>query len=180
MVDDIDFKQAMRGVKPLKKQSSQAPTKSQPSARAIRSQIVSRSTQTAEPDKRSSLKRANDTGRSHEQGASELFFLSSGLQNKVLKDLKRGNRYPIDETLDLHGLTQTKAQIAIDNLLLNLQTNETQCVCIIHGKGLRSSDGPTLKDFTAKYLKTLHSVRAYCSAQAQDGGTGALYVLLKT
>jgi DNA-nicking Smr family endonuclease len=36
-----------------------------------------------------------------------------------------------------------------------------------------------LKTFVAQYLKTLRVVKAYCSAQLQDGGNGALYVLIK-
>jgi DNA-nicking Smr family endonuclease len=53
---------------------------------------------------------------------------------------------------------------------------------IIHGRGLKSDLGPVLKESVVKWLTTgtlSHLVLAFCSARPCDGGTGALYVLLK-
>ena len=55
-----------------------------------------------------------------------------------------------------------------------------RCVRIVHGKGL-SSEGklPVLKVKVNSWLRQKDDVLAFCSARPQDGGTGAVYVLLK-
>jgi len=51
---------------------------------------------------------------------------------------------------------------------------------IIHGKGLGGdSQYPVLKNLTINLLTAQDNVLAFTSALASDGGTGALYVLLK-
>ena len=53
---------------------------------------------------------------------------------------------------------------------------------VIHGRGLKSSQGPVLKELLVRWLTTgslSHLVLAFASARPCDGGTGALYVLLK-
>jgi DNA-nicking Smr family endonuclease len=53
-------------------------------------------------------------------------------------------------------------------------------VRIVHGKGLRSSQkGPVLKNKVAGWLQQRDEVLAYASARPADGGTGAVYVLLR-
>ena len=96
----------------------------------------------------------------------------------MLRDLKKGTRYPVGLTLDLHGLTQAAARRAIDEALDRARETGIRCLLIIHGKGLRSAGEATLKHLSTRHLKTRAEVRAYCSAQVRDGGTGALYVLL--
>ena len=54
------------------------------------------------------------------------------------------------------------------------------CVRIIHGKGLGSGNrGPILKTKVNVWLRRWDQVLAFVSAKQIDGGTGALYVLLK-
>ena len=51
---------------------------------------------------------------------------------------------------------------------------------IIHGKGYRSgARGPVLKTAVNHWLRLHLDVLAFVSARAIDGGTGALYVLLR-
>ena len=51
---------------------------------------------------------------------------------------------------------------------------------IIHGKGNRSDDrGPVLKVKVNNWLRQHDRVQAFHSARPVDGGTGAVYVLLK-
>jgi DNA-nicking Smr family endonuclease len=53
-------------------------------------------------------------------------------------------------------------------------------VRIIHGKGYRSgARGPVLKTAVNLWLRHHHDVIAFVSARTIDGGTGALYVLLR-
>ena len=55
-----------------------------------------------------------------------------------------------------------------------------RCVHIIHGKGHGSSNqGPVLKNKVNAWLRQREEVLAFCSAQPKDGGTGAVYVLLR-
>gem|GEM_PF-4872805 len=57
---------------------------------------------------------------------------------------------------------------------------DLRCVRIIHGKGRRQIDqAPRLKQLLARWLPSRPEVLALCSARPQDGGTGAVYVLLK-
>ena len=54
------------------------------------------------------------------------------------------------------------------------------CVRIIHGKGLGSGGkGPVLKQEVNRLLRHWKQVLAFVSARQIDGGTGAIYVLLK-
>ena len=55
-----------------------------------------------------------------------------------------------------------------------------RCVRIIHGKGLRSGHrGPVIKHTVNGLLQRTDAVLAFASARPVDGGTGAIYVLLR-
>jgi DNA-nicking Smr family endonuclease len=109
----------------------------------------------------------------------EISFLRSGLQHNILRKLRRGH-YSIGAELDLHGLSVPQAKQAVILFLQNARLTQNQCVRIIHGKGLRSSNaGPILKPMVAKWLSQRQEVLAFCTARPVDGGSGAVYVLLK-
>jgi len=108
-----------------------------------------------------------------------LEFSRPGLQHKILRDLRRG-KFAIQGELDLHGMTRDQAYQAIMAFLADCLHRQLRCVRVIHGKGLGSYNRqPVLKGNVAKWLTQLDDVLAYCSAPAEDGGTGAVYVLLK-
>ncbi|HEY3488050.1 MAG TPA: Smr/MutS family protein [Gammaproteobacteria bacterium] len=109
----------------------------------------------------------------------EISFLRPGVQHNVLRKLRRG-QYSIGAELDLHGLTAPKARQALTAFLQTARQAQKQCVRIIHGKGLRSANtGPVLKPLVAKWLSQRQEVLAFCTARPVDGGSGAVYVLLK-
>ena len=55
-----------------------------------------------------------------------------------------------------------------------------RCVKIIHGKGYRSgARGPILKIAVNSWLRRHADVMAFTSTRPIDGGTGAVYVLLR-
>ncbi len=113
------------------------------------------------------------------QADEHLFFARPGLQNKTIKKLKRG-ALEIDDTIDLHGLTRQQAEQVLEAFLAEQLDQQHRCILIIHGKGTRSHDNqPVLKNLCENILKLKASVLAFCSAHNRDGGTGALYVLLK-
>ncbi len=110
----------------------------------------------------------------------ELLFLRDGIQRGVLRKLRRG-QFSRRLELDLHGMTVPVAQQAIGQFLRLCQAEGITCARIIHGKGQGSKgQKPVLKNRVNHWLRQREEVLAFCSARPEDGGTGALYVLLKT
>jgi DNA-nicking Smr family endonuclease len=109
----------------------------------------------------------------------KLSFLSPGLQKNVLKKLRKGY-YGLNAEIDLHGLTSTDAQQQLLRFLHSCVEKGCRCVCIVHGKGYRSPDNfPVLKNNINLWLRQHKDVQAFCSTPPKDGGTGAVFVLLR-
>jgi DNA-nicking Smr family endonuclease len=112
------------------------------------------------------------------ESGDELGFRREGVPESVLRRLRRGE-YAIRDEIDLHGMTQDEARGALGAFLAESALHGRRCVRVIHGKGLGSGHrGPVLKSAVNRWLRRHGSVRAFCSARRNDGGTGALYVLL--
>ena len=108
-----------------------------------------------------------------------LNFLSAGLQNNVLKKLRRGY-FGVDAEIDLHGLTGHDAKRHLLHFLHNSVQDGCSFVHIVHGKGYRSQDNlPVIKNELNQWLRQHKDVQAFCSASPKDGGTGAVFVLLR-
>lgn len=113
------------------------------------------------------------------QTGDELSFIRPGLQHKLLRKLRRGH-FSVGAELDLHGMTVPVAHSELTQFLKNSRAKGVRCVRIIHGKGLRSRQGrPVLKLSLDRWLRMRDEVIAFSSARPVDGGTGAVYVLLK-
>jgi DNA-nicking Smr family endonuclease len=109
----------------------------------------------------------------------ELAHRREGVQLAVMRRLRRG-QYRCQAELDLHGMVVGVARHCLAVFLRDAIDRGYTCVRIVHGKGLRSgSRGPVLKQKIAGWLRQRSEVLAFCSARAVDGGTGALYVLLR-
>lgn len=109
----------------------------------------------------------------------EMVYARPGLQRRVLLRLRRGH-YSLGAELDLHGMTVPVARLALQDFLLECRRRHLRCIRIIHGKGRRSSNqGPVLKFKVDRWLRQREDVLAFCSARPTDGGTGAVYVLLR-
>jgi DNA-nicking Smr family endonuclease len=107
------------------------------------------------------------------------FFLSPDSGPDLLKDLRRG-KWPIGATLDLHGSTLDEARERLDRFLHSCQQHDIRCVRIVHGKGYGSKDGESvLRQTIRRWLSQFASVQAYVECAEQDGGAGALQVLLR-
>ena len=108
-----------------------------------------------------------------------LSFIAPGLQNNVLKKLRRGF-FGLDAEIDLHGLTSNAAKNHLLHFLHDCVQAGCRCVHIVHGKGYRSTDNhPVLKNNLNVWLRQHKDVQAFCSASPKDGGTGAMFVLLQ-
>jgi DNA-nicking Smr family endonuclease len=113
------------------------------------------------------------------QGSTALLFQRGGVRTQVIRRLRRG-LIPIEDELDLHGLTQSAARDRLAEFLQNTRSAGIRCVRIIHGKGYRSgARGPILKIAVDLWLRRHLDVMAFSSARPIDGGTGAVYVLLR-
>ncbi|MBQ0723899.1 MAG: Smr/MutS family protein, partial [Cycloclasticus sp.] len=113
------------------------------------------------------------------ESSESLFFARPGLQKKLLRQFKRG-ALTIEDSLDLHGLNKVQAQQLLDAFLTQQSERQHRCVIVIHGKGIGSSSKqPVLKNLVFTQLKNDARILAFCSTQQRDGGTGAVYVLLK-
>ncbi len=108
-----------------------------------------------------------------------LFYAKPGIQKRVLADLQRG-AIPRELELDLHGLTVIYARQLCDEFLDACAYRRVRCALIIHGKGYGSQEHqPVLKRKVNYWLRLRPDVLAFCSATLRDGGTGAVYVLLR-
>ncbi len=113
------------------------------------------------------------------QPGDVLSYATPGLQKGVLRKLRRGE-YRREAELDLHGLDAVSARRALSDFLHDARAAGWRCVRVIHGKGLRSTNqGPVLKSRVNTWLRQRREVLAFCSARPDDGGTGAVYVLLR-
>lgn len=105
-----------------------------------------------------------------------------GVDQRLLTALKRGD-YPVQAQLDLHGKNRNEAKDAVDQFLSQAKREGRRCVLIIHGRGNNSVDQiPVLKEELRGWLERGRMgklVLAFCSARPQDGGAGAMYVLLR-
>jgi DNA-nicking Smr family endonuclease len=113
-------------------------------------------------------------------GADTISFQRAGVRTQVVRQLRRG-LIPVEGELDLHGLSQSAARDQLANFLVFNREAGRRCVRIIHGKGYRSgARGPVLKIAVNLWLRRHSDVMAFTSARPIDGGTGAVYVLLRT
>jgi len=108
-----------------------------------------------------------------------LLFSRPGVQRRLVADLQRG-AIEVGLEVDLHGLRAEAARGVLAEFLAECGHRRVRCARIIHGKGSRSSGRqPVLKQKVNYWLRLYEQVLAFCSATARDGGTGAVYVLLR-
>ena len=109
----------------------------------------------------------------------ELSFRRPHIPEAVLTQLRRG-AFVIDSEIDLHGMTGAEAKAALRAFIAECVEQRQRCVRVVHGKGRRSGPrGPVLKNVVNHWLQRADDVLAFGSARAVDGGSGAIYVLLK-
>ena len=161
------FRDAMKGVRPLKAGNRAQPEPRKPPPRPLQH----------EADEQEALREMRD-GPLPDVG-EELLYRGEGIQDTAFRRLRRG-AYRIDAELDLHGLRADAAKLEIVRFLAEALDRRWRVVRIIHGKGLRSKgDGPVLKQRLDGWLRSRNDVLAFCSARREHGGTGAVYVLLR-
>lgn len=170
--DKVLFMQAMNGVRPLKHEKS-----------------VNHTQKTNPKDPTTLFRRANAQGGDEKTQtnlsdmqallnpvASEAFLSHKHptLQNKVFEQLKQGKLRWYD-ALDLHGSSIDEARDAVQTIIANALKHGESVVKIVHGKGTDA----ILKTCVNGWLRQIPEVMAFVSAPANDGGNGAVLVLIK-
>lgn len=168
--DDELFRQTVGDVRPLQ-QDKISPYRNKPPARPVKRQ---------EDEKQVIEEMMSDPLAIEElETGEELLFTRNGIQPATMRKLRRG-QFSIEAELDLHRMTSTQARQAIAHFLPQMLKANKRCVRIIHGKGHGSFNKvPVLKSKVNHWLQQRDEVLAFCSARPIDGGTGAIYVLLK-
>lgn len=110
-----------------------------------------------------------------------LQFKRPGIQNGVYRKLRLGH-YAVDARLDLHRMTVKRAREEVFSFIAEATLLGLRTVLILHGKGQSSAaakNAGILKGYVDHWLRHLDDVQAFHSAQPAQGGTGAVYVLLR-
>ncbi|KTC65449.1 Smr domain protein, DNA mismatch repair protein-like protein (plasmid) [Legionella adelaidensis] len=94
------------------------------------------------------------------------------------QELKSG-KIKWEAKMDLHGVRFETAADTLCHLIEAYSDMNKRLILVIHGKGGRHGDLPLLKNYVNQWLRQLPQVIAFHSALPRDGGTGALYVLLR-
>jgi DNA-nicking Smr family endonuclease len=101
---------------------------------------------------------------------------------RLLARLKRGD-FSVQGHLDLHGFGCEDARPALERFLRDAQRLGHSCVRVVHGRGTHSETEPSLiKREVTRWLSSKRlsrTVVAFASARWRDGGSGAVYVLLR-
>ena len=173
MTDDEDdlFRRAMSGAKPLKANERVAEPSRKPKPRARFSQ--------ADEDAVLIESLEAEIDDIEQSSGDTLRFKRASVGRTTMRMLTRGS-YAIQAEIDLHGMTVAEAKPRLQKFVHRCAANNKLCIRVVHGKGLGSGErGPVLKDGVNRWLRQWDVVLAFASARQVDGGTGAVYVLLK-
>jgi len=169
--DENVFRNAMVGVNPLESKNV-VHESSKPKAKRLRHDDIDEDFDIHDP-------LSDELEITEIDGGEVLSFCRDGIQRNVFKKLRSGG-YRISDELDLHGLSIKQAKEVVVYYLQEAVQFEGCCIRIIHGKGLSSGKQKSiLKTYVNHWLTEHERVLAFHSAKVRDGGTGAVYVLLK-
>jgi DNA-nicking Smr family endonuclease len=170
--DEIElFRRAMSGTKPLRAEERAVEERRKPSPRA----------RFTHADRKEVLRESMlaDIDTMESDNGNALRFHRPSVGRRTMRKLARGN-FAIQAEIDLHGMTVTQAKPRLAEFITACARSGQLCVRVVHGKGLGSGQrGPVLKMNVNRWLRRWDSVLAFVSARQVDGGTGAVYVLLK-
>lgn len=112
---------------------------------------------------------------------------TKNLDGNTAEKFRKG-QYKIEARLDLHGMTEKQAFAAVTDFILNCYKKQKRCLLIITGKGLTTDDVPwyeikgVIKKAIPLWLNNPEIrpfILSVTPAKQEDGGSGAMYVLLK-
>lgn len=106
---------------------------------------------------------------------------ASGVDKRTMDRLRRG-QLPIEAEIDLHGHTLDEAHRVLNAFITGHAAAGRRCVRVITGKGSYRQGGGVLKTAVPRWLNEpplQDGILAFAHARRDDGGEGALYVLLR-
>jgi DNA-nicking Smr family endonuclease len=108
-----------------------------------------------------------------------LSFRRPGIGTDVTRKLRKGE-WSLQGEIDLHGMRREEAREALSAFMRDAHRRGWRCVRVVHGKGLGSpGKTPVLKGKVQSWLIQKSEVLAFVQARGDEGGAGALVVLLK-
>jgi DNA-nicking Smr family endonuclease len=170
--DDAElFRQALADAKPLRttRRAEEVLRKPVPKARFTRA------------DEKAALRESleADIDETEAHGGESVRFHRPSVGKRTMRKLARGS-FSVQEEIDLHGMTVAEAKPRLAAFIEDCARTGKLCVRVVHGKGLGSgSRGPVLKQKVNRWLRQWDAVLAFVSTRQVDGGTGAVYVLLR-
>ena len=102
-----------------------------------------------------------------------------GLDKRTAERLRRG-QLAIEARIDLHGHSQAEAHRALTAFITGAAEAGRRCVLVITGKG--EAGAGVIRAAVPGWLNSADlrpKILAFRPAQPRDGGTGAIYVLIK-
>lgn len=172
--DDALFRQALQGVTPLPQAESPILVNYR-TPRILDAQTLARRA-AAEGTESSQHLEISDTYALLNPVSSDAFlsYRIATLQHRIFEQLKSG-KLRWFEAVDLHGCTIEQARAAVLKII-DIAHEENQTVIkIVHGKGPNA----ILKTCVNGWLRQHSDVLGFVSAPPDQGGTGAVLVLLK-
>ena len=171
LLDEKLFRQEMAGVKPLK---TVAKTESKRPRTRIPTHLTAAGSATLDSTSLPASDELNDINA--EDGSSHR---KNGIQKRTMQKLRKG-RFKLGAELDLHSMTLETGHSVLLEFITDATSRSLESIRVIHGKGLRSENGPRLKIMTRQVLRDHPQVLAYIQCKPADGGGGAVDVLLKS
>ena len=177
--EDIDFLQAMQGVRPLKQVVELVSFPPPKLALHPHKRLKHHHREEHQVEHWWQHSKAPHQAAHLVHSIAKLFYVHPSVSDKRLQQLRQG-RFSTRCIIDLHGMNELEASEALTHWLLQCRLYGDKFALIIHGKGIGSDQHePVLKNLVNWWLRNQSRVLAFCSARECDGGSGAVYVLLK-
>lgn len=171
--DPSIFRQALQGVQPL--HSDIAPPRPKRPNKPDAQTLARRAAAMGHAEQQEG-QMLSDTQAMLNPVASEAFlsYRQATLQHRVFEQLKTG-KLRWYEAVDLHGCSIEEARIAVLQVIDMARQANQNVVKIVHGKGPQA----ILKTYVNGWLRQHRDVLAFVSALPEQGGTGAVLVLIR-
>ena len=135
---------------------------------------------------------SSDLGRGlRRPPAPTVLAAPGGVDPNIFRAIRR-RRLPVEDSIDLHGMTQAMAHVELLRFLRDRAGRRMKCVLVITGKGGRSGPSPedawagrevgVLRDSLPRWLTAPEFAEVVIGtsvALPRDGDDGARYVLLR-
>jgi DNA-nicking Smr family endonuclease len=186
--DRLSFHRMMSGVTPLESQKGRVSRKESPRGGELAARAnaeKARAAAAAEAEevhaRLRSLVDGQRTFETHDDGR-RVEGRRIDVPQPMLRKLRQG-LFPIDARIDLHGLSGGDAREAVEAFVREKRAAGEKCLLVVHGKGEHSPRGNAvlrheISGWLAEGPASEH-VAAFATATRDDGGEGAVYVLLR-